>query len=50
MENEVLKKEMADLKSLIQFHSDTFEEKLLEVDTKVSQVYVVNDKNIKPLI
>ena len=36
--NAVLKKEMADLKSSMQFHSDTIDEKLPEVDTKVSQV------------
>ena len=39
-ENAVLKKEMADLKSSKQFHSDTIYEKLLEV-------YVVNDENAK---
>ena len=50
MENAVLNKEMADLKSSMQFHSDTIEEKLLEVETKVSQVYVVNDENVKTLI
>ena len=48
-ENAVLKKEMADLKSSMQFHSDTIDEKLLEDDTKVSQVYVVNDENFKTL-
>ena len=48
--NAVLKKEMADLKSSMQFHSDTIDEKLPEVDTKVSQVYVVNDENIKTFI
>ena len=41
---------MVDLKSSMQFHSDTIDEKLLEVDTKVSQVYVVNDENTKSLI
>ena len=41
---------MVDLKSSMQFHSDTIDEKLLEVDTKVSQVYVVNDENVKTLI
>ena len=41
---------MSDLKSSMQFHSDTIDEKVLEVDTKVSQVYVVNDENIKTLI
>ena len=49
-ESAVLKKEMADLKSSLQFYSDTIDVKLLEVDTKVSQVYVVNDENIKTLI
>ena len=38
---------MADLKSSTQFHSDTIDEELLE---KVSQVYAVNDENIKTLI
>ena len=46
-ENAVLKKEMADLKSSMQFDSDTIDEKLLEVDTKV---YIVTDDNIKTLI
>ena len=32
----------------MQFH--TIEEKLLEFDAKVSQVYVVNDENIKTMI
>ena len=41
---------MADLKSSVQFHSDTVDAKLLEVDTKISQVYVVNDENFKTLI
>ena len=41
---------MVDLKSSMQFHSDTIDEKLLEADTKVSQVYVVNDENVKTLI
>ena len=41
---------MVDLNSSMQFHSDTIDEKLLEVDTKVSQVYVVNDENVKTLI
>ena len=49
-ESAVLKKEMADLKSSMQFHSDTINEKLFEVDAKVSKVYVVNDENIKILI
>ena len=48
--NAVLKKEMADLKSSMQFHSDTIDEKLLEVDTKVLQVDIVNDESIKALI
>ena len=34
----------------MQFHSDIIDEKLLEVDTKVSQVCVVNDENIITLI
>ena len=37
---------MADLKSSMKFHSDTIDEKLFQVETKVSQVYVVNDENI----
>ena len=41
---------MADLKSSMQFHSDTIDEKLPEVDTKISQVYVADDENIKTLI
>ena len=49
-ENAVLRKEKVDLKSSMQFHSDTIDGKLLEVDTKVSQVYFVNDENIKTLI
>ena len=49
-ENAVLKKEMADLESSMQFHSDTIDEKLPEVDTKISQVYVADDENIKTLI
>ena len=49
-ESAVLKKEMADLKSSMQFHSDTIDQKLLQVDTKVSQIYVANDENIKTLI
>ena len=36
--NAVLQKEMADFKYSIQFLSDIIGEKLLEVDTKVSQV------------
>ena len=34
----------------MQFHSDTIDKKLLEFDTKVSQVDVVNDENIKTLM
>ena len=49
-ESAVLKKEMVDLKSSMQFHSDTINKKLFEVDAKVSKVYVVNDENIKILI
>ena len=41
---------MADFKSLTQFYSDIIVEKLLEVDAKVSQIYIVNDENIKTLI
>ena len=41
-ENAVLKKEIADLKSSMQFHSDTNDKKLVEGDAKVSQFYVVN--------
>ena len=48
-ENAVLKKEIADFKSSVQFHSNTIDEKLLEVDTKVSQVYDINDENIRIL-
>ena len=48
--NAVLQKEMADFKSLMQFYSDIIDEKLLEVDTKVSQAYNVNDENIKTFI
>ena len=47
--NAVLQKEMADFKSLMQFFSDLIDEKLLEVDTKVSQDYNINDENIKTL-
>ena len=49
-ESAALKKEMADLKSSMQFHSDTINKKLFEADAKVSKVYVVNDENIKILI
>ena len=48
--NAVLQKEMADFKSLMQFYSDIVDEKLLEVDTKVSQAYNVNDENFKTFI
>ena len=48
--NAVLQKEMADFKSLMQFYSDIIDEKLLEVDTKVSQGYNVNGENTKTLI
>ena len=34
----------------MQFHSDTIDEKRLEVDTEISQAYIVNDENIKTLI
>ena len=40
---------MADLKFSTQCHSDAIDKKFLEVDKKVSQVYVVNDENIKTL-
>ena len=49
-ENAVLKKKIAYLKSLIQFHSATTNQKFLAVDTKISQVYVVSDENVKTLI
>ena len=45
--NTVLKKEVADLKFSRQFYSDTIDKKFLEVEIKVSQVYVVNDENTK---
>ena len=45
--NAVLQKEMADFKSLMQLYFDIIDETLLEVDTKVSQAYNVNDENIK---
>ena len=48
--NAVLQKEMADFRSLMQFYSDIIDEKFLEVDTKVSQAYNVNDENIKTFI
>ena len=34
----------------MQFYSDIVDEKLLEVDTKVSQAYNVYDENIKTFI
>ena len=49
-ENAVLKKKIVYLKSLIQFHTATTNQKFLAVDTKISQVYVVSDENIKTLI
>ena len=49
-DNAVLKKEMTDSKSSMQFYSDTIDEKLFEVDTKVSRVDVVNDESIKNLV
>ena len=49
-ENAVLKKKIAYLKSLIQFHSAATNQKFPVVDTKISQVYVVSDENIKTLI
>ena len=48
--NAVLQKEMADFKSSMHFYSDIIDVKLLAVDSKVSQVYIVNDENIKTLI
>ena len=49
-ENAVLKKEMVDLKTSMQFHSDRIDEKLAEVDNKVKEVYVVNEGSVKDLI
>ena len=49
-ENAVLKKEIAYLKSLIQFHSAITNQTFIVVDAKISQVYVVNDENIKTMI
>ena len=46
----VLQKKMADFKFLKQFYFDIIDEKLLEVDAKVSKAYNVNDENIKTLI
>ena len=48
--NTVLKKEMIGLKSSMQFHFDKSNKKVLQVKTKVSQVYFVNDGNIKTSI
>ena len=48
--NAVLQKEMPDFKSIMQFYSDIIDEKLVEVDANVSQVYNANDENIKTLI
>ena len=46
--NAVLQKEIDDFKSLMQFYSDIIDENI--IDTRVSQVYNVNDQNIKTLI
>ena len=46
--NTVLQKEIDDFKSLMQFYSDIIDENI--IDTRVSQVYNVNDENIKTLI
>ena len=46
--NAVLQKEIDDFKSLMQFYSDIIDENI--IDTRVSQVYNVNDENIKTLI
>ena len=48
--NAVLQKKMADFKFLKQFYFDIIDEKLLEVDAKVSKAYNVNDENIETLI
>ena len=48
--NAVLQKKIADFKFLMLFYFDIIDEKLLEVDTKVSKAYNVNDENIKTLI
>ena len=48
--NAVLQKKMADFKFLMQFYFDIIDEKFLEVNTKVSKAYNVNDENIKTLI
>ena len=40
---------MVNEKSLMQFYSDTIDEKLLEVDTKRPHEYVAKDKNIRTL-
>ena len=46
--NAVLQKEIDDFKSLMEFYSDIIDENI--IDTRVSQVYNVNDENIKTLI
>ena len=46
--NAVLQKEIDDFKSLMRFYSDIIDENI--IDTRVSQVYNVNDENIKTLI
>ena len=46
--NAVLQKKIDDFKSLMQFYSDIIDENI--IDTRVSQVYNVNDENIKTLI
>ena len=48
--NAVLQKEMPDFKSIMQFYSDIIDEKLVEVEANVSQVYNANDENIKTLM
>ena len=46
--NAVLQKEIDDFKSLMRFYYDIIDENI--IDTRVSQVYNVNDENIKTLI
>ena len=46
--NAVLQKEIDDFKSLMEFYSDIIDENI--IGTRVSQVYNVNDENIKTLI
>ena len=41
---------MVDLESLIQFLADITDEKFLEVDTKIFETYVVNNKNINCVV